>query len=231
MIATAERWELPEIPQAPDPLTANLTFACVGETPILFAALDEERILDIQRDEAAVRVPETPEGLSGIELRRWEREHYYEPLAAAGIPRYHGQPGIPSEYLMRCLVEAGEWVPYRERMMLTDAERPKGKRQGGSRVPVLLTIAEEFLPLPNDAWLLDIRRGAHQERPVWIARAKFPKWSFHATLRYDPNELRESAVRELMQIAGFRIGLGSFRTDPRKAYHGKRAVFGRFRVT
>lgn len=227
---TVVQWDLPEIPPAPDPLTASVAFTCVGETPILFDAMSEERILDIMRGAPAMRMTGVPADLSDAERRRWEREHRYQPLAAAGIPRHNERPGIPSEHLMRCLVEAGEWVSYRGRTMLTDATRPRGKQQGGSRVPVLIAIAEEFLTLPNDTWEIDLRRGMREKRPVWVARAKFPEWGFHATLRYDPEELRESTVRELIQIAGFRIGLGSFRMDPRKAYHGKRAVFGRFRI-
>ncbi|MBI4142715.1 hypothetical protein HY480_02465 [Candidatus Uhrbacteria bacterium] len=221
-MATVARWELPEIPAEPDPFAASVQCACVGDTPILLGAMDEDHILDITRGESALRMPTTPEGLSGAERRAWERERYYRPLAEMGIPRRDGRPGIPSQYLSRCLVEAGEWVPYRERMKLT------GKH--GSLVPVLIEVTEEFLPFPYDSWALDLRRGERDGRSVWIARAKFPMWGFHATLRYDPNELKPTTVRQLLDIAGFRIGLGSFRKDPRKRYREKRAVFGRFRV-
>lgn len=223
-------WTPSEVPDAPDLLTANVRCTCVGETPILLGAMDEDRILDIVREEPALRMPEAPRGLSRDARVAWRREHCHQPIAAAGIPRRDGQPGIPSEYLMRCLIEAGEWVPHRERMMLTDATKPRGKKQGGSLVPTFIAIAEEFLPFPNDAWELDLRRSERNKRRVWIARAKFPMWGFHATIRYDPNELRKTTVQRLVEVAGFRIGLGSFRKDPRTPYHGKRAVFGRFRV-
>ncbi len=56
----------------------------------------------------------------------------------------------------------------------------------------------------------------------------FPKWGFTATIAFDPHRFSAERLRHLIWVAGYRVGLGSFRTDPRRGHI--RAVFGRFKI-
>jgi len=91
-----------------------------------------------------------------------------------------------------------------------------------------MRVEEDFLVFPNDDWALDVRRGERRGRKVKIARAMFPRWGFAATIAFDPHRLSAERLHHLVWVAGYRVGLGGFRKDPRRGHI--RAVFGRFRI-
>lgn len=142
-----------------------------------------------------------------------------------------GSPFIPARYLEECLVRAGRYLEHPRLGILTDPEP-----NGGSLVPALLEIVEQELPLPNDQWELDLRPGwkhgeTNPDLRKSIARAKYRVWGFTVTLACHPTLTPGPFLEELLTIAGARIGVGSFRRDPRKGHTELRAVFGRFRPT
>jgi hypothetical protein len=134
-----------------------------------------------------------------------------------------GRLGVPADYLLSCLIQAGRLVPYDKKRMLSTKEE--------SLIPGLISIEEDFLPFepegkitdpPGKTWVVDIRIGTPpgQDTTMPIIRPKFPKWSFQATLEFDPALISETTVKQLCEVAG-RIGLGA---------HRRKGRFGRFRL-
>lgn len=211
------------LPRPPDHRTAVIRWRAEGVTPFLAHGINEDGVLDVMRGAGEPKLPEPPPGITGVERRDWERAWYRDRVATRGI--YHddaGWPGLPKRNLLRCLIEAGEFVPYTVGLKFTD--------QRGTRVPEVLDITEEFLRFPTDQWVLDLRPGQRSGQRVSVARAKFPTWGFTATLRYDPDAVRPKVLREIVEVAGYRIGVGSFRRNPQTGDREQRAVFGRFRT-
>lgn len=218
-VIAATGWDLPEIPVVPDPRTARARFEFVGASPYIADAMSEDRILAIVGD-TMPKMPEAPDGMTDAARGVWERQWYREHVAPHCIERRDGRPGIPARNFLRCLIEAGAYERDRRMAKLTDAT--------GSRVPGLVRIEEDFLVFPNDDWTLDVRRGERRRRKVKIARAMFPQWGFAATIAFDPNRLSAERLHHLIWVAGYRVGLGGFRKDPRRGHI--RAVFGRFKI-
>jgi len=220
-VTAVEAWDLPTDLAVPDPRTARARFTCRGTSPFLSHAMTEDRILNIAREVPAPRLPEPPSDLTPAERRAWEREWYRANLAALNIHRRDGRAGIPARNFLRCLTEAGVYERDRK-VRLTDAT--------GSRVPGLIRIVEDFLPFPDEwqEWELDQREVVRRRRKVVESRALFPRWGFTATIAFDPHRFSAERVRRLIWVAGYRVGLGSFRTDPRRGHI--RAVFGRFKI-
>lgn len=217
------RWELPpSFLTSTDTLTARVLATFRGTSGYLAHAMTKDRILDIDRDAPAPRLPEPPNGLTPAQRHAWERDWCREHLAAPAIHQQDGMPGIPARNLLRCLIQAGAYEPYKGRVKLTDDD--------GTRVPGLLRIEEDFLPFPEEwrEWTLDQRTVVRKDRKVVESRALFPKWGFTATIAFDPNEFSAERLRHLAWVAGYRVGLGSFRKDPRR--DRIRAVFGRFKI-
>jgi hypothetical protein len=134
-----------------------------------------------------------------------------------------GKIGIPAEYLFSCLCEAGRMVKYDGRRMLSTAS--------DSFVPGLINLEEEFIVFDGQEegnkleWRLDFRRGRLQDgTAVAIARPRIPHWSACFHLRFEPQEVAESKVQDLVRQAGRKPGLGDWRP-------GCKGRFGRFVVS
>lgn len=221
-VIAMDGWDLPADIAVPDRYTGRVRVECRGTSPYIGNALSEDRILAIVADMVPRMPPEFATmanmALRGIVERRWWREH----VAPQCVERRDGRPGIPSRHLLRCLIEAGVFEIDHRRGRLTDRMSTR------TQVPGLIRIEEDFLPFPNDEWVLDVRDGERQRRKVKIPRAKFPSWGFTATIAFDPVRLPPERFRHLCWVAGYRVGLGSFRKDPRR--DRIRAVFGRFKI-
>lgn len=133
-----------------------------------------------------------------------------------------GMPYLPTENFMACLITAGMYI------------RLDGKRQMSTRqstlLPGFLTIENPYLPLTglNDiaaTWEVDMRQGRNPNggEAVCIIRPRFDQWSFSASLLIDIDSIAEDMIRELIDMAGSRVGLGDFRPQ-------RRGVYGKFKV-
>jgi len=109
-----------------------------------------------------------------------------------------------------------------------------GKRQMSTKqstlLPAFLTVEDPYLPLVGQeggpaAWEVDMRQGRNPNggEAVCIIRPRFDSWSIDLSLQIDADSIAESLIRQLVDIAGSRIGLGDFRPQ-------RRGVFGKFRV-
>lgn len=221
-VIAVDAWDLPADIALPDRLTGRVRGTFRGTSAYLAHAMIEERILDIARGATTPRVPEAPSDLTPAQRCAWERDWCREHLAARGIHRREGRAGIPARNYLRCLIEAGAYERDQRMTRLTDAT--------GSRVPGFIRIVEDFLPFPEEwqEWELDQREVVRRRRRVIESRAVFPKWGFTATIAFDPARFSAERLRHLIWVAGYRVGLGSFRKDPRR--DRVRAVFGRFKI-
>lgn len=125
-----------------------------------------------------------------------------------------GAIGIPSTNLFACLREAGRYVKVDAKKSVSTAS--------STVLPAVLSINEMFMPLTDGSgnpaqWKPDVRRGmldnAGKKVAVGLVRPMFKEWQIKCTLEVDSEELELEKVRKLLQIAGSKIGLCSFRPE------------------
>lgn len=127
-----------------------------------------------------------------------------------------GKPVLPAPNLMRSFVDAGTFIK---------AGKSKLSTQRTSLVPAGLTIVEIELPLSPGRWETDSRSVVIPSTGgrIMCHRPRFDEWKLSLTLDIDETLFGETVVRELVDLAGSRIGIGDFRP-------ARRGPFGRFRV-
>lgn len=195
--------------------TRTYSVMCVGVSPILM----------------------NPFTFDELEAIRTKKEEPFDPsLRAADIVArkvlrdpVSGAIGIPSGHLMACMVTAGVQVTYSGRKKLSVKGRPSAEQSRrtsrifvkSSRVPAVMIIGESFLPFTNlnggQGWIVD-KRGVPNpkgpgHRPHCRVRPRFDKWEFTATLITDADQIHDSTVRKLMEVAGQAIGVGDCRPE------------------
>jgi hypothetical protein len=189
-----------------------ITVTCRGVTPLLMN-----------------RIP--PETLEQVRTKAKKPKTAQRPAVPRdeAIPKLYvteeGNPYIPTENLLSCLVAAGQSV------------RLDGKRQVSTAkstvLPAFLSLEERFLPLfvhgsgavPD--WEVDLRAGRNPNggELVCLVRPRFDEWAFRVTATVDLDEVGLNIARDLFDIAGKRVGLGDFRPS-RKGMYGKFVVVG-----
>lgn len=204
-------------PAAPRRLVSNealIEVVCVGKSPLLMDAMPpevvEKTLVRKQRDAIDTESP-----LDVMAAKKLYRDS-------------DGTIGLPTECLFACLRGGGRKVKVGKGSISTAKT---------TELPSILTIEETFIKLvipgggdPETSWKEDLRRGIMQNGAnrvaVGIVRPKFEKWGFtvNVTVDYTGMEgLTETHIQRLFEIAGNRIGLGSYRPSCN-------GPFGRFRV-
>lgn len=129
-----------------------------------------------------------------------------------------GRPVVPGVNLMRSIVNAGSFIK---------SGKSKLSTQRSSLVPAGVSVQEIELPIgPNGGmWEVDSRSVVIPSTGgrIMAHRPRFDDWRLSFTLDIDETLFSESLVRELVDIAGKRVGLGDFRPE-------RKGPFGRFRV-
>lgn len=127
-----------------------------------------------------------------------------------------GKPVLPAPNLMRAFVDAGTFIK---------AGKIKLSTLRTSIVPAGLSIAEIELPLTPGRWETDSRSVVIPSTGgrIMCHRPRFDEWRVSLTLDVDEALFGEQVVRELVDLAGQRIGVGDYRP-------ARRGPFGRFRV-
>ena len=127
-----------------------------------------------------------------------------------------GKPVLPAPNLMRAFVDAGAFIK---------AGKSKLSTLRTSIVPAGLSIDELELPLSPGRWECDSRSVVIPSTGgrIMCHRPRFDEWRIVATLTVDDTLFSEGVIRELVDLAGSRIGVGDFRP-------ARRGPFGRFRV-
>lgn len=175
-----------------------------GVTPLLMNAMSTEQLLNIRDKKKAPRMAAKPSP-------REEAESKLHLLS-------DGRPHIPIPMLMATLIGAGQFV------------RLDGKRQistaKSTTLPGMVTVEDKILPITPATWEVDIALGRNPNggEAVCIIRPRFDTWGIDVTLAVDQQNLPLSMMRDLVDIAGSRIGFGDFRPKCK-------GTFGRFLVT
>lgn len=178
-----------------------------GVTPLLMNRMPDEQLLALHtKEKRKFTAPKEPRDAAELKLYR-TRE---------------GAPYLPVENLMAGLIAAGMYIKL-------DGKRQMSTKQS-TLLPGFLTIEDPYLPLHGEkgkpaAWEVDMRQGRNPNggEAVCVIRPRFDAWAMDVSLLVDADSIAETVIRELVDIAGARIGLCDFRPQ-------RRGVFGKFRV-
>ncbi|MEO5927589.1 MAG: hypothetical protein ABIO72_02705 [Patescibacteria group bacterium] len=195
---------------------AILEFTCVNKSALLMDAMSDEDIENV-----LIRGQRKPA----------DRDSPLEEMAKRKM--YRGENNeiiLPSSMLFACLRNAGRKVKVGKSNISTAKT---------TELPSILTIEEEYFilydpestkPLTEEDMKTDLRRcmmdNAGKKVAVGNIRPRFNSWGFKATISVDYSAmdgLTESHIRKLFEIAGNRIGVGSWRPSCN-------GPMGRFRV-
>lgn len=117
------------------------------------------------------------------------------------------RPIIPQPNLFRCIMDAGKFFK---------AGKSKVTTQKSSMIPACLEIEEMYFPIEHSQpWEVDARpvRIPSTGGRILRYRPMFHDWRLNFTLNLDTDLLSEKLLREIVDAAGKRIGLGDFRPD------------------
>ena len=142
--------------------------------------------------------------------------------AAAKIYRANGDPDgtivVPQPNLLRCIIDAGKFFK---------SGRSKITTRDSSLIPACVEIEGIALPLIyKDPWEVDTRpvRNPATGGRFLCHRPMFREWGLKFEMRLDTQIISKKLLREIVDAAGRRIGLGDFRPD-------RKGPFGKFVVT
>lgn len=149
-------------------------------------------------------------------------------IGEKGTPReqaekklYVGQDGkcvIPQPNLFRCIIDAGKYFK---------AGKSKVTTVKSSLIPSCVDIRCVEIPIRHaDPWEVDTRavRIPSTGGRILCHRPSFNDWSLDFTVYLDTEIMTVKLLREIIDAAGKRIGLGDFRPDCK-------GPFGKFVVT
>lgn len=143
------------------------------------------------------------------------------PMEQAKARLYIGhdnKPCIPQPNLFRCLIDGGTFFK---------AGKSKVTTQKTSLIPACIEIPGIELPLESkDGWQVDTRavRIPSTGGRILCHRPSFNDWRISFTMSVDTDLISVKLVREILDAAGKRIGLGDFRPSCK-------GPFGKFVVT
>jgi hypothetical protein len=143
------------------------------------------------------------------------------PREQAEAKLYVGQDGklvIPQPNLFRCLIDAGKFFK---------AGKSKVTTQKSSLIPACVSIPEVEIPIDSvDPWDVDTRavRIPSTGGRILCHRPCFHDWRLSFEIELDTEIMGVKLMREIVDCAGKRIGLGDFRPDCK-------GPFGKFVVT
>lgn len=123
---------------------------------------------------------------------------------------------LPSANLLRAIVDAGVFVKVGKSKLSTSRS---------SLIPAGVAICEPELPIAPGRWEVDTRAVVNPATGGRMVchRPRFDAWRVTFTLDADESLFAERLVRELVDLAGQRIGVGDFRP-------ARKGPFGRFKV-
>jgi len=128
-----------------------------------------------------------------------------------------GNPTVPTSNFLRCLIDAGKWFKIGRKQVTTKDSSIVTACVGIDPVP--------FLPLTfRDPWEVDTRPIRMLTGIRLSDRPMFHDWSLAFTLTLEDDLMGMNLLRDLVDAAGRRVGIGPFRPD-------RKGPFGKFAVT
>lgn len=128
-----------------------------------------------------------------------------------------GQPVIPQPNIFRAIIDAGKFHK---------AGKSKVTTQKSSLIPACVEMDEvEYVIETQAGWDVDTRavRIPSTGGRILKHRAKFNDWKLSFEIKLDDSMMSASVLRDIIDDAGSKIGLGDFRPD-------NKGPFGKFRV-
>lgn len=180
-----------------------------GVTPLMMNAMSVDELLNIRSKKKAARTAAKPS------LRE---------EAESGLHRLpDGRPHVPVNCLYGTFINAGQFIRLDGKRQVSTAQR--------TILPGMLSLLDtELLLFRHDgvtaaAWEIDIRQGRNPNggEAVCLVRPRFDEWQFDCTIEVDQEQMPLPMARDLVDIAGRRIGLLEY--SPRR-----KGIFGRFNV-
>jgi len=129
-----------------------------------------------------------------------------------------GKPCIPQPNLFRCMIDAGKFFKNGKSKVTT---------QKSSLLPACLEIEGVTIPIQHkEPWAVDTRpvRIPSTGGRILRHRACFNDWSLSFEMELDTEMMGAKMLRDIVDAAGKRVGLGDFRPDCK-------GPFGKFVVT
>jgi hypothetical protein len=129
-----------------------------------------------------------------------------------------GKPVIPGPNLFRCIIDAGKFFKNGKSKVTTIKN---------SIIPACLSVDEfEIEIVHENPWEVDTRavRIPSTGGRILAHRPCFHDWTLSFSMNLDEEVMGERLLREIIDAAGKRIGLGDFRPDCK-------GPFGKFVVT
>lgn len=182
--------------------TKTVSVSIIGATPLMF---NRQSVKPLSKDMSAERV-------AASKLHTDDK----------------GKPCIPKLLLMRSLIGAGRYVQYHKMRNFTSGKAPNLS----SIVTSCVDIREERCLISPGKWEVDqqpfnAHNGDKISRPTeGSIRPRFPHgWKVSFTLDYDTDDehITEEKVRKLVETAGKKIGLGSYRVE-NTGWYGKYTI-------
>lgn len=131
---------------------------------------------------------------------------------------HDGKPMIPQPNLFRCIIDAGKFFKHGKSKVTT---------QKSSLIPACVEIVGIELPIVHkEPWTIDTRavRIPSTGGRILCHRPCFHDWKISFVMNCDTELMSTKLLREIIDAAGKRVGLGDFRPDAK-------GPFGRFVVT
>lgn len=128
-----------------------------------------------------------------------------------------GVPVIPNPNILRAIMDGGSFFK---------SGRSKITTQKSSLVPACTTIEEMCIPIQSkEGWTVDTRpvRIPATGGRIQRHRPLFNDWRLTFHVELDPSVISEKLLRDIVDAAGQRIGLGAFRPACKGPY-------GKFKV-
>lgn len=132
----------------------------------------------------------------------------------------HGQPGniLPGPNVLRCITDAGAFHKLGKTKVTTARS---------SLVPACASVHEILVAIVSrEGWTVDTRavRNPSTGGRRLCSRPLFNDWRLTFHVQLDPTVIGEKLLRDIVDTAGQRIGIGAFRP-------ACKGPFGRFKVT
>ena len=131
---------------------------------------------------------------------------------------HDGRPVIPQPNLFRCIIDGGKFFKN---------GRSKVTTQKSSLIPACVEIEGLDIPIQHkEPWTVDTRpvRIPSTGGRILCHRPCFHDWKLSFALKVDTEMISVKLMREIVDAAGKRVGLGDFRPDCK-------GPFGKFVVT
>jgi hypothetical protein len=185
-----------------------------GATPILFNRLPPEELLAIRNGERKKK------RFKAVVSPREECEKKV-------YVTKDGYPYVPGKMIWACLVNAGRFIKLDGKTLMSTATT--------SRLAGFITIEDHAMkifdptsPEPDKEvpqWEVDLEQGRNPNggEVVCIIRPRFDIWAFKFNMLVDVDQIEMNKIRNLIDIAGTRVGLGDFRPQ-------RKGTFGKFVV-